>query len=330
LTDAALYGFPRATKCAKQNGATANREMVRGQVMSKVLCVGIATLDHVFAVNEMPRGPEKFRSTDLAVVGGGTAGNAAYAIAKLGGEAMLATRLGKDAIGREILAELEAAGVDCSLARRFAGHRSPLSAIIVDAKGERLVVSYSDAAMPQDIAFLPRELPADVGAVLGDVSFIAGARRLLAAARTKGVPGVIDGDRIVEDRAYFDLASHVAYSAATVRALTGLGDPREGLAALSRKAENFIAVTDGAHGAWFTEGGEIAHEPAFAVEVRDTLGAGDVFHGAFALALAEGKPERQAVRFANAAASLKCTRFGGGRVGAPSRAEVEALLGRSE
>jgi sulfofructose kinase len=57
----------------------------------------------------------------------------------------------------------------------------------------------------------------------------------------------------------------------------------------------------------------------------DTLGAGDVWHGAFALALAEGRPERQAVRFASAAAALKCTRFGG-RNGAPRRAEVDAFL----
>jgi len=67
--------------------------------------------------------------------------------------------------------------------------------------------------------------------------------------------------------------------------------------------------------------------PAFAVRAVDTLGAGDVFHGAFALAIGEGMPERRAVRFANAAAALKCTRFGGGRGGAPSRAEVERFLG---
>ena len=294
--------------------------------MSKVLCVGIATLDHVFAVDEMPRGPEKFRAHGLAVVGGGTAGNAAYAVAKLGGAALLATRLGDDPTGDAILAELEGAGVDCSLTLRLAGHRSPLSAIIVDEKGERLVICYSDPSLPQDAAHLPRELPPDVGAVLADVSFIAGAKPLLSAARAKGLPGVIDGDRLVDDPAYFDLASHIAYSAATLRALTGASDLAQALGELARRERSFLAVTDGARGTWFTENGEVAHEPAFPVEVRDTLGAGDVFHGAFALALAEGMAERRAVRFANAAAALKCTRFGGGRAGAPSRGEVEALL----
>ena len=69
--------------------------------------------------------------------------------------------------------------------------------------------------------------------------------------------------------------------------------------------------------------------PAFAVAAVDTLGAGDTFHGAFTLLLAEGKSEREAMRFAAAAAALKCTRYGGILSG-PSRAEVEAFLARQE
>ncbi|MFI5015806.1 MAG: PfkB family carbohydrate kinase [Hyphomicrobiales bacterium] len=294
--------------------------------MTKVLCVGIATLDHVYAVGEMPSRAEKYRALDLAVAGGGTAATAAYAVARLGGKPMLATRLGDDTTAREIVAELEGAGVDCSLARRFAGHRSPSSAVFVDRRGERLVMCHADAGLPEAAAWLPPRLPPGTRAVLGDVSWVAGARRLFAAARAAGVPSVIDGDRVVEDPGYFDAASHVAYSAATVEALTGLRDPRDGLAALARKARNWIGVTDGERGVWFTARGAIAHEPAFAVTAFDTLGAGDVFHGALALALAEAMPERLAVRFANAAAALKCTRFGGGRAGAPSRAEVEAFM----
>ena len=61
------------------------------------------------------------------------------------------------------------------------------------------------------------------------------------------------------------------------------------------------------------------------VEAVDTLAAGDVFHGAFVLALAEGRSEAEAIAFANVAAALKCTVFGG-RLGAPARASVEALL----
>ena len=76
-----------------------------------------------------------------------------------------------------------------------------------------------------------------------------------------------------------------------------------------------------------SSGGALRRMPVFAVEAVDTLGAGDIFHGAFALALAEGRDEVAAMRFGAAAAALKCTRFGG-IAGTPRRAEVEALPGQ--
>ena len=90
-----------------------------------------------------------------------------------------------------------------------------------------------------------------------------------------------------------------------------------------RKA--FVAVTDGANDVLWLDDGELRQVPAFEVDAVDTLGAGDTFHGAFALMLAEGSPNATAMRFAAAAAALKCTRFGGSS-SAPTRAEVEAFL----
>jgi sulfofructose kinase len=298
--------------------------------MTKILCVGIATLDYIYAVEGVPRRGEKYLAHDLVVAGGGTAATAAHAIARLGGKAMLATRLGDDPTGDAIVAELEAAGVDCSLTRRYSGLRSPSSAVLIDPEGERLVTCYADMRTPDDASFLPIRLPRGTSAVLADVAWVTGARRLLSAARDARVPGVIDGDRIVEEAGYFELASHVAYSAATVRALTGLADPAEGLAALARSAGNWLCVTDGARGAWLTAGGAIDHVPAYSVAAVDTLGAGDVFHGALALALGEGVGEKSAVSFASAAAGLKCLSFGGGRIGAPTRVEVEAFMREHE
>ena len=107
--------------------------------------------------------------------------------------------------------------------------------------------------------------------------------------------------------------------------ISGGGEPWQALEALAGKADNWLAVTLGPRGVLFMEHGGIAHLPAFPVEVVDTLGAGDVWHGAFALALAEGQGERGAVRFASAVAAIKCTRFGG-RAGTPTREEVERFL----
>ena len=88
----------------------------------------------------------------------------------------------------------------------------------------------------------------------------------------------------------------------------------------------FLAGTRGPHGTiWLDQQGEVRETPAFQVEAVDTLGAGDIFHGAFALAITEQQGLPEALRFASAAAALKCTRFGGA-FGCPRREEVEQFL----
>ncbi|HEY8566510.1 MAG TPA: PfkB family carbohydrate kinase [Beijerinckiaceae bacterium] len=293
--------------------------------MASVLCVGISTLDTVYAVPSMPTRPEKYRASGVAVVGGGIAANAAVAVARLGGRALLATRLGDDRVAEAITDELAAEGVDCVLAHRFPGRRSPTSTVLVDARGERLIVSYSDPEVPDGPDWLPRALPAGTGAVLGDTRWETGAAHLFALARAAGVPAILDGDRKPAHPEAMRLATHVAFSAQGLTEAMGLDDLAAALETYGRGAGAWAAVTMGEEGTLFLEDGRVVHEPAFPVRAVDTLGAGDVWHGAFALALAEGRPEREAVRFASAAAAIKCTRFGG-RAGAPTRAEVETFL----
>lgn len=293
--------------------------------MTGVFCLGIATLDYVYSVEAMPTRGEKYRSRDLAVVGGGCAGNASVAIARLGGRCWLATRLADDLAGDEIVADLRREGVETDFALRAAGLRSPVSAILVDAQGERMVISYSDPKMPEATGWLPTELPEGTGAVLADTRWGEGALAALRLARDAGVPGVLDADRRPPHPDLVATASYVAFSQQALRELSGEEDPRLGLAKIAPAQATWLAVTLGKEGVLFIDDGAIVHVPAFAVETVDTLGAGDVWHGAFALALAEGMGPRAAIRFASAAAALKCTRFGG-RAGAPGRQEVDAFL----
>ena len=294
--------------------------------MTRVLCAGIATLDQVFRVDPMPSRAEKYRARDLAVTGGGTAANAAVAIARLGGEVSFYGALGDDRIGNEIVAGLEREGVDCSAVRRLPGVLSPLSAIFVDRAGERMLVSYADPALPGPADWLPQELPDGIDAVLGDTRWQRGSADVFRLARAAGRPAILDGDRAPSEVPdLLRLATHVAFSAQATADLTDLDDPRAALERLAPGASAWLCATNGAEGAFIVEGGQVAHVPAFPVKAVDTLGAGDTWHGAFALALAEGRSEREAVTFAAAAAALKCTRFGG-RDGAPQRAEVEAFL----
>lgn len=293
--------------------------------MAGVFCLGIATLDYVYSVSHVPSPGEKDRARDLVVTGGGCAGSGSVAVARSGGKAWLATRLGDDITGDAILADLQAEGVDTSYSHRFAGLRSPVSSILIDAQGERMVVSYTDPATPIEPDWLPATLPVGADAVLVDTRWGEGSLAALKLARAAGVPGVIDGDRQPTHPEMITTASHVAFSEKALTEICGEGDPREALTGLARGADNWLAVTLGHRGVLFMENGGIAHLPAFPIEAVDTLGAGDVWHGAFALALAEGQSERAAVRFASAVAAIKCSRFGG-RAGTPKREEVERFL----
>ena len=296
--------------------------------MATVLCVGIATLDYIYALDEMPRVAEKHRARDLVITSGGIAANAAVAIARLGGEAIFAGRLGDDAVAVEILNALHAEDVRCSFVRGFPGVKSPVSTILVDRHGERLLISYRDGSLPSDPSWLPEELPPRVDAVLGDTRWEEAAARMFAAARRVGKPAVLDGDKAPKHPSILSDATHVAFSAQGLRELTGESDPRGGLEKLRDQmatGDTWFAVTVGAEGVYFLENGDVAHAPAFPVEAVDTLGAGDVWHGAFALALAEGAGEREAISFASATSALKCLTFGG-RNGSPRRPQVLAFL----
>lgn len=289
-----------------------------------LLCIGISTLDYVYQLDEIPVRPEKYRASALSVIGGGLAANAAVAAARLGGHVMMATRLGDDVAGAEISAEFLAEGLNCSLVRKCPGLRSPVSSIFVDSSGERLVVSYSDPGMPTDPSWLPDALPKGIDAVSGDSRWPEGSMKIFRLAREAGKPSLLDGDRKT-DMALVEAATHVAFSEQGIAETTGIADAHAALATLGPSSRNWLAVTLGLKGVIHWDGEKVIHVPGFKVDVVDTLGAGDVWHGAFALALGEGQDETSAIRFASATAALKCTRFGG-RKGAPTRNELEQFL----
>lgn len=288
--------------------------------MAGVLTVGVAVADFVLYVDAFPVGAEKHRANDAAVVGGGCAANAAVAVARLGGQAYLSARMGHDPVAGLILSELLAEGVDCSGVLQHDGARSGFSAVLIDGKGERQVINFRGSGLIDR----PAPPPSGIGAVLADTRWPGGAIPALEHARAAGIPGVVDAEAPV-DGEILARASHVAFSAQGLRSLIGSGSLADALSGVAMGLNCWAAVTDGANGVFYTRGGEVVHEPAFQIDAVDTLGAGDVWHGAFALSLAEGAGEPRAVQFANAVAALKCARPGG-RSGTPRRDEVEEFL----
>lgn len=297
----------------------------------KVVCVGLATLDRLYAVPEIPTVPTKVFASVHHEVGGGPAATAAVAIVKLGGRAEFWGRLGDDRTGDAILAELEQCGVGVSSVHRVRGAASPSAAVLIDRTGERLIVSFTDPRLDLDPVRLPLERLGDAAAVLADMRWPTGASAALREARDRGISSVLDADLAPEAaaRPLIGLATHAVFSRPALLRLTKADAVERGLEAAQGMTEGIVGVTLGADGYAWLEWGVVRRVPGLPVRVTDSLGAGDVFHGAYALALAEGLDELGAGRFANAAAALKCTRFGG-RAGIPTRAEVNAFLESSE
>ncbi len=294
----------------------------------RILCVGMATMDHVFRLAKIPTEATKVRASQYVRISGGMAANAAVAVARLGGEVEFWGPVGEDASGADILAELAAERVGTAGVIRVP-QRSAVSAIMVDEAGERLVCGYSDPATFDAEPDLPLDRLAGFDVVHADCRWWPAARQVLRKAREIGIPAVFDGDiapaGILAEIA--PLATHPIFSEkGLLLATEGLGHD-ERLASVAGRTGGFAGVTLGPRGFLWHDGGRTHRIGVPQVDVIDTLGAGDVFHGAFAYALGLKMDAAAAARFASATAALKCTRFGG-RSGTPTHAEVDALLAR--
>lgn len=293
-----------------------------------MLCVGAVGLDTLFRVRSLPTGQGKILPYDMLQIAEGMATSAAYAVVRLGGKASLWGAVGDDEAGARIIAELSECGIDTADMVRVPGARSVLSTILIDDSGERLIVPFYDTRLHEAAKPVAASDIAPFDAVLVDVRWQKLALQVLRAAREAGKPAILDGDvapdGVIEPLA--EAASHVVFSEPAAQRLTGITDPAAMVSTLKRRFTHaFVSVTAGENGCfWFDDRANcISHRPALAVRTVDTLAAGDIFHGAFALAIAEGKPIADAMRLSSVAAALKCEIFGG-RTGAPTRADVIA------
>lgn len=294
----------------------------------RILCVGAAVLDTIFRVGELPKGEGKILPYEMVQVAEGMASSAAYAIVRLGGQAILWGAIGDDDTGRRIKGDLAQAGVDTSQMTVVSGAPSALSTILVDDKGDRLIVPFYDHRLHAAIPEVRDDVIAGFNAVLVDVRWPKLAREVLLAARRVGIPAILDGDVAPVDTLIHlaEAADHIIFSEPAARSLALASESDDLVRELAaRFPQALVCVTFGAGGAYWMEGTDLHHQPALQVVAVDTLAAGDAFHGAFALAVAEGATIEQAVRLGSVTAALKCTVFGG-RTGMPLRAEVEDAL----
>ena len=295
--------------------------------MKRVICTGLAVLDHVFYLPEIPKFPIKSFATNYQIIGGGNAATAAVAISRAGGQAIFWGSLGNDLNGDIILSELVEFGVDVEDVKRLNGLNSSVSSVLIDNTGERLITNYTDSKLIKKADWLPLDKLVKSDAVLADLRWQEGAIKTLRRARELGIPAVLDADLAPADldEEVIKNSTHVLFSELALNKFTQGKSIVEALHLVSEINGGWAGVTEGSAGTRWLDNGKLEHVPAFKVETVDTLGAGDVFHGVFALSLAEGYLESNALIRASAAAALRCSRSGG-RKTIPLRKEIETLI----
>lgn len=295
-----------------------------------VLGIGCAAVDELLYVEEFPVSDIKTRVIRREQQCGGLSGTALVAAARLGARCAYAGRLGLDSASRLIAKNFVREGVDIATAPRGKEFGVVHSTIIIGVKtGTRNVFSQSQEQIGAHENLPAEEIIRPSRVLFVDHHGVLGAIRAAKIARDAGVAVVADFER--DDSLRFsellELVDHLILSETFARRITGAASAADAARILSEaKSRAAVIVTCGGGGCWFVSRHDPPHHaPAFKVNVVDTTGCGDVFHGAYAAALAfkMNLPER--VRFASAAAAIKATRHGGQR-GIPSRAELEQFL----
>jgi ribokinase len=299
-----------------------------------VLVIGSSNTDLIVKAERIPRPGETILGGEFASAGGGKGANQAVAAARAGGAVTFIARVGRDANGDRAVAGFTAAGIDVKHVVRDTTRPSGVALIIVGRGGENCIAVASganDRLSPGDVrkakrafrrarvVLLQLETPLKTIDTSIDLATAAGARVILNPAPARPLPaGLLERIYLLtpnETEAELLTGVAVASQRAAARAADAL---------LARGVQN-VAITMGSRGAFIAGQGVREMIPGFKVNAVDATGAGDVFNGALAVALSEGRPLLEAARFGSAAAAISVTRFGA-QPSAPARRDIQTVL----
>jgi sulfofructose kinase len=288
-----------------------------------VLCVGHASHDIILQLAHHPRADEKVFAETRLECGGGPASNAAVTVARLGGQSAFAGYLGRDVYGEQHFKELQGEAINTELVQR-GNNPTPLSIILVKPNGARTVINHKSLTPPlgEDSLVLPDWQPK---VILFDGHEPLISQKLMEFAKAEGIPTVLDAGSVHQGTR--QLAPQVDYLAASLKfagEFSGENIPENALKILAPLTPTII-ITLGEKGLIWKNKQDSGKLPAVSVRAVDTTGAGDVFHGAFALGIAQGRKFRDNLIFASAAAALTCTELGA-RTSIPTADEVHRFL----
>lgn len=295
-------------------------------VRPRISGAGIACLDHIVTAPQVPWGDTALVA-GYSVQGGGLVATALVACARLGAECELFSLLGNDAVADQIISELVTEGVGTAGTLCVEGGESPFSFIHVDASsGERTIFHRSGAGLNSYAPMLDLAGVADSDVLVVDDIYPDLALTAAVMARERSIPVVAD---VIPGSANSELIGHVDVLIAPRHFAREIGcddDLDAALDAIHKLGPSTAVITLGSDGWVYSDPDGRGRGEAFRVEVVDTTGAGDSFHGAFAYGLAVGWDTRRCCDFASAVAAIKCTKLGG-RTGLPSLREAMEFLG---
>lgn len=295
-----------------------------------VLGLGCAAVDDLLYIDSFPAPDSKTEVLRRERQCGGLTATALVAAARFGANCAYGGMLGHDELSGFVERALREEGVDLSHVVRHDDARPAHSVIIVSStEGTRNIFFDVSARTGADDALPAEEIILASRVLFLDDYNTPGNLRALDVARRARIPVVadIERDNLPGFEAVVAGVDHLVLSAALAWRLTGESDAPRAIEKLWTSARATVVLTDGARGCWCrsTEASGIHHQPAFAVDVVDTTGCGDVFHGVYAAALALGTGVQDRIHLAAAAAALKATQAGGQR-GIPHLDQIREFL----
>lgn len=297
-----------------------------------VLGLGYTAVDDLLYVASYPLADTKARVLDRQRQCGGLTATALVAAARLGARCAYAGVLGGDELSAFVSGRLREEGIDLDYVQRADRARPVHSVIVVDDTQHTRTIFYDlEGVTGVDTDWPPEDVVRAARVLFVDHLGLAGMVRAARMAIAAGIPVVADFENLrpaAEFAQLVTLVDHPIVSQEFAEKWTGFASPAEAVVALWSAQRQAVVVTCGAAGCWYLgtdHPDEPRHQPAYRVDVVDTTGCGDVFHGAYAAGLAQGLDLPARIQLASATAALKATRRGG-QSGIPNRAAVETFL----
>ncbi|HEX7927111.1 MAG TPA: ribokinase [bacterium] len=300
-----------------------------------LIVFGSMNMDLVSRVARLPVPGETLIGSAFFQAPGGKGANQAVAARRTGAAVAMVGCVGADSFGETFLHDFAADGIDVRGVRKVPGVATGIGQIALGEDGQNQIIVCPGANFSvgaEEFAWLERLLPQARALLLQlEVPMEANVRAVAMAAK-HGVPVLLDPAPAQTLPPELVRGSILKPNATEAAALVGgavstAADAKRAAHALLRHGAKGVIVTLGEHGGYYAMAGDDGVFATFPVKAIDTVAAGDAFQGAFAAALAEGKPFGEAVRWGAAAGALATTKLGA-MPSLPTRAEVEALLRR--